>query len=183
MKNKIILLAALILCACIAASSCGADVSALENICFAMEEFDLERAEKYVYDEEGYFANAKSFADGLSAEKAEIAKAIYANMSFSDFEESGGVCTLTVKYVDFERLKRDVSSKINTGKTAADALREIAESSGFAMGYLKTAENVTVTLYKEGGKAYVPLGLAGVNSEFTKMLGLDSFLGWFSLQM
>ncbi len=183
MKNKIILLLVLMLLLCISVSSCGADVSALENFCFAMDDFDLARAEKYVYDTEEYFAGVKALADGLDAEKAEIAKAIYAHMDFSDFTEKDGVCTLTVKYVDFEKLRMDVNFRVNTGATATEVLREITESKGFAAGYIKTAENVTVTLRKDGGKAYVPLGYAGVNSDFTKKLGLDTFLGWFILQM
>jgi hypothetical protein len=168
---------------CIAASSCGADVSALENLCFAMEDFDLERAGKYVGDEEGYFARGKDFAEELDSEKAEIAKAIYSNMDFSDFTENEGVCVLTVKYVDFEKLRMDVNLKVNTGASATDVLRELLESKGFAAKYIKMAENVTVTLSKDGGAVCVPLGYASVNSEFTKMLGLDTFLGWFILQM
>ena len=173
----------LILSVCIAVSSCGADVSALENLCFAVEDFDLERAEKYACDDEGYFAGVKALADRLDAEKTEITKAIYSQMAFSGFAENGGVCTLTVKYVDIERLKSDVSFRINTGATATDALREITESKGFAAQYIKTAENVTVTLFNDGGKAYVPLGYASVNAEFTKILGLDTFLSWYTLQI
>lgn len=167
---------------CIAASSCGADISALENLCFAMEDFDLARAEKYAYDAEEYFAEAKVLAQGLDAEKAEIAKAIYSHMAFSNFTEKDGVCTLTVKYVNFEKLRRDVNFRVNTGASATDVLRELLESKGFS-AYTETADNVTVTLRKDGGKAYVPLGHASVNPEFTKMLGLDTFLGWFILQM
>ena len=183
MKNKITLLFVLMLSFCIAASSCGADVSALESLCFAVDDFDLVKAEKYVCDEEGYFAEVKALAEGLEAEKAEITKAIYAHMAFADFAEKDGVCTLTVKYVDFDRLKSDVNFRINTGATATQVLREITESKGFAAQYIKTAEKVTVTLRKDGGRAYVPLGYAGNNSEFTKILGLDTFLGWYTLQM
>ena len=183
MKNKIIFLLVLVMCVCTAASSCGADVSALENLCFAMEDFDIARAAEYVDDTEGYFSEAKALAAVLGAEKSEIAKDIYANMSFTDFTESDGVCTLTVKYIDFERLKRDANAKINAGEAATDVLGEIVESKGFAAQYVKTAENVTVTLNKSDSGALVPIGYASVNGEFTKMLGLDTFLGWFILQM
>ena len=183
MKNKFAVLLALFLCTCFFICSCGADVSTLENFCFALRDFDLAKAEKYISDEEGYFARVKDLAKELNAEKAEIAKAIYANMEFSDFTENDGVCTLTVKYVDFEKLKRDVSSRTNAGETVTDVLREITESNGFAAGYLKTREDVTVTLRKDGSEVYVLLGYVGINSEFTKMLGLDSFLIWYNLQV
>ena len=62
------------------------------------------------------------------------------------------------------------------------ALETFLESKGFS-AYMKTAEGVKVTLAKEGENALVPIGRAGVNSEFTAMLGLETFLGWFILQM
>ena len=40
-----------------------------------------------------------------NANRSLSAKEIYAGVSFSDFEEKDGVCTLTVRYVDFEKLK------------------------------------------------------------------------------
>jgi len=182
LKNRIIILPVLLLCICLAASACTADVSALENLCFDVRELDLAGAAEYVYDSEGYFASAKALMAELSEKKAEIARKIYSNMSFSNFEENDGVCTLTVKYVDFKKLIEAAEAKTNAGASATDALGEIVESKGFS-AYMKTAEGVKVTLAKEGENALVPIGRAGVNSEFTAMLGLETFLGWFILQM
>lgn len=182
MKNRIIILPVLLLCICLAASACTADVSALENLCFDVRELDLAGAAEYVYDSEGYFASAKALMAELPEKKAEIARKIYSNMSFSNFEENDGVCTLTVKYVDFKKLIEAAEAKTNAGASATDALGDIVESKGFS-AYMKTAEGVKVTLAKEGGNALVPIGRAGVNSEFTAMLGLETFLGWFILQM
>ena len=181
MKNKLTILLALLLCVCLSASACGADVNSLENLCFAVADFNLARAADYVDDGEGYFATVTSLASRLDAEKAEIAKAIYSSMSFSEFSEEDGACTLTVKYIDFDRLKRDVDARINTGASATDVLSEIVESKGIAR-YTVTANDVKVMLRNDGEKVSVPLGYAGENAEFTKMLGLEAFLRWYILQ-
>jgi hypothetical protein len=102
-------------------------------------------------------------------------------MSFSEFSEEDGACTLTVKYIDFDRLKRDVDARINTGASATDVLSEIVESKGIAR-YTVTANGVKVMLRNDGEKVSVPLGYAGENAEFTKMLGLEAFLRWYILQ-
>ena len=182
MKNRIILLLALLLLLSLAASSCGADISALESLCFAVRDFELAGAAEYVSDGEGYFASVLSLSRELSEEQTEIAEKIFSNMSFSDFEENGGVCTLTVRYVDFDKLKKDVNTRANAGASALDVLRELAESKGFST-YMNTAEGVTVALSAEGENVLVPIGRAGVNAEFTEMLGLEAFLSWLTLQI
>jgi hypothetical protein len=182
LKNRIILLLALLLLLSLAASSCGAQVSALENLCFAVQDFDLAGAAEYVDDAEGYFASVISLSGELSQEQTEIAEKIFSNMSFSDFEEKDGTCTLTVKYIDFDKLKKDVSARVNAGATATDVLGELVESKGFS-AYMNTAKGVTVTLSAEGERALVPIGRTGVNAQFTEMLGLEAFLSWFTLQM
>ena len=60
----------LLLCICLAASACTADVSALENLCFDVRELDLAGAAEYVYDSEGYFASAKALMAELSEKKS-----------------------------------------------------------------------------------------------------------------
>ena len=182
MKNRIIILFALFLCVCLAASSCATDVSSLENLCFAVQDFNLAAAAQYVDDSEGYFASASALANGLSREKAEIARKIYSYTSFSDIEEKDGVCTLTVRYVDVEKLKKNVSARVNTGAYATDVLGDIIGGKGLS-AYMKTETGVKVTLTKESGTALVPIGRAGVNAEFTSMLGLEAFLGWLTLQI
>jgi hypothetical protein len=154
----------------------------LENFCVAVRDFDFLEAEKYISDDEGYFANAKALAQGLSSEKAEIAKDVFSYMSFSDFSEEDGVCTVTVKRVDFYNLKKDVEFRASVGDSATEVLRELLESKGFAAKYIKTIENVKVSVRKNATGASVPLGHASENSDFTALLGLDTFLGWYTLQ-
>ncbi|MBQ9746770.1 MAG: hypothetical protein IJW21_08110 [Clostridia bacterium] len=182
MKNKFTVALALFLCVCTLLCSCAEDVSALENLCFAVRGFELEEAAKYVYDGEGYFAGVLSLAGELSGEKAELAKLIYSKMEFSGFEEDGGVCTFTVKYVDFSALIAAVNVDASAGASATESLRGIVESGRLQKQFMKTKNSVKVTLRKDEGGALVPLGYAGENAELTGILGLDTFLRWYSLQ-
>ena len=183
MKKKIKAFFALLLLLCFTASSCGADVSALENLCFAVRDFDLERAEKYTgEDKEGYFGGVLSLAEGLSAEKKETAKAIYSAMTFSKAVEEDGVCTVTVRYVDFKGLTEAVEFEVNTGASATESLREIIESGRLQKQFMKTAADVKVTLSKNENGAFVELGYAGENAELTRIFGLDTFLRWYAMQ-
>jgi hypothetical protein len=182
LKKKIIALFAVILCLAIAASSCGSDISALENLCFAIREFDLEKAQKYVYDGEGYLEKAVNTASKLTPEQAEIAKLVYSHMQFSDFKEEDGYFSLTVKYVDFYNLKKDVEFRTSIGSSATEVLREMLEGSGFAAKYTKTREDVRILIKNNVSGACVPLGHASDNSFFTAILGLDTFLEWYTLQ-
>lgn len=182
MKNKITFACALLLCLCFLLGSCGADVSALENLCFAVRDFDIAGAEKYVLDSEGYFAGAALLAGELSAEQAALAKQIYSKMEFSGFEEEDGICTFTVKYVDFNSLITAVTVDASAGASATESLRGIVESGRLEKQYMKTKNGVKVTLHKGEDGVLVPLGYAGENAEFTGILGLDTFLRWYSLQ-
>ena len=182
MKNKITVLFALFLCVCFIACSCGADVSALENLCYAARDFELAKAANYVSDDEGYFQTVLSFAEGLTEEQKETAEAVFSQMAFSEFEEKDGVCTLNVKYVDFSSLIAYVDVAASAGASATESLGEILESGRLQKQFMKTKNGVRVTLLKNGGNVLVPLGYAGVNAEFTSLLGLDTFLRWYSLQ-
>ena len=173
----------LLLSISLAASACGADINSLENFCFALRNFDFEKAAGFVDDAEGYFAKTMTLAKGLDTEKAVIAKDIFSNMSFSDFKENDGAYTLTVKYVDFKKLILAVESHINTGASASDVLREMTESGRIGKQFTVKQSGVPVMLTKNGKTALVPLGRAGVNAEFTAMLGIDTFLEWYILQM
>ena len=182
MKNKLTVLFALFLFVCFAACSCGSEVSALENFCVAVRDFDLAKAEKYVLSGDKYFENVKSLSEELTDEQRQTVKDIYKNMAFSDFKEEGGVCTFTVKYVDFDRIIREVETSLNMGASADESLREIAASETFQKRFMQTKTGVKVQLEKDGGNVYVSLGISGENAEFTSLMGLDKFLRWYSLQ-
>jgi hypothetical protein len=183
LKNKIFAFFALFLCACTALCSCGADVSALENLCFAVGRFDLEKAEKYVFDAEGYFEDIRELEGELTEEQREIAKEVYSYMSFSDFSEKDGVCAVTVKYIDVAELMRNANGALASGTgTASEYLRDAIDSGAIKNLFLKTAKSVKVVLSKENDKAKVPLGYTSENADFTRLLGLDTFLRWYSLQ-
>ena len=181
MKNKITALSAFVLCICFLLCSCGADVSALENLCFAVRDFDLSKAAKYVGGE--YFENILSLAEELTEEQTETAKEIYAAFSFSDFKETDGVCTFTLSYVDFNELIKAVNNESGAGASASESLRDVINSGRLKKQFVKSVSGVKVTLSKENGKVCVPLGRAGVNKDFTAKLGLDTFLGWYALQL
>ena len=183
MKNKITVLLALALCLCFAVSSCGAEVSVLEGFCFATRDFDLDAAGKYVADgTEKYFGKVLDFAGELSAAQNETAKKIFSKMAFSAFEEDGGVCTVTVKYINFAKLIKNVENDVVTGSTATQSLERLLEGGRFEMQFMDVAENVKVTLSSSDGKSCIVLGYSGANAEFTELLGLDTFLSWYSAQ-
>ena len=50
------------------------------------------------------------------------------------------------------------------------------------MQFMDVAENVKVTLSSSDGKSCIVLGYSGANAEFTELLGLDTFLSWYSAQ-
>ena len=183
MKNKITAVLALLLCLCLAASSCGADISALEGFCFAVQDFDIDAANKCVLDgSEKYFERVLAYFRALSDEQKETAKKLFSKMAFSEFKENDGVCTLNVKYVNFQKLIKTVENDVVTGSTATESLERILESGRIEMQFTEIAKEVKVTLSKAEGKAYLTLGYLGENEEFTRILGLDTFLGWYSEQ-
>ena len=183
MKNKITAFFALLLCACTVLCSCGADISALENLCFAVESFDLAKAEKYVSDAEGYFEDVRALESELTEEQRQIAKEVYSYTGFSGFSEKDGVCTVTVKYVDVAELMRNANGGLAAGVgTASEYIRDAIDSGALKNLFVKTEQNVKVVLSQENGKAKVPLGYTGENADFTRLLGLETFLRWYSLQ-
>ena len=183
MKNKIYTVFLLLLCTCFFATSCGAEISALDNLLFSVRDFDLAKAEKYVSDADGYFAGVRELEGLLTAEQKGIAKEIYSYVSFSEAVEENGTCTLTLKYVDVAELIKSANETLAAGTgSASDYLRDMLEGGTLKNLFLKTEKNVTVVLSEIDGKAAVALGYAGENADLTRFLGLDTFLRWYSLQ-
>ena len=185
LKTKVTVLCALFIAACFFVCSCGSEVISLENFCFAVRDFDLAKAEKYVADDtEGYFRNVRSLAEELTEEQAKTAKAIYSHMAFSDFAEDGGAYTVTVKYVDFAALINAVNVESSTGASSLETLSEIVESGRLQKQFMKTQSGVRVEYSADSSEStkQIKLGYSGINSDFTRLLGLDTFLRWYSLQ-
>ena len=162
MKNKISALLCFTLCVCFLLTSCASGISVLEEYCFAVADFELEKAaELAVNDAEKYFETVLKYYNGLTKEQRDIAKELYSRMKFTDFAEDGDAYTVTVKYIDFSAL-------IDSGRIEKQ--------------FLKTEQNVRVMLSDNDGKTKLSLGYSGENSRFTALVGLDTFLRWYSGQ-
>ena len=185
LKNKIIMLACFTLCACFLLASCAPKISVLEDYCFAVADFDLEKAAELATkgDVEKYFENVLKYSQNLTKEQRGIAKELYSQMKFTDFAESEGYYTVTVKYIDFSALIKSVNDSLAVGVgTASGELRKIIDSGRIKNQFLKTEQGVKVVLVEEDGKTKVPLGYSGENARFTAIVGLDTFLRWYSTQ-
>ncbi len=185
MKNKIIMLACFALCACFLLASCAPKISVLEDYCFAVADFELEKAAELATkeDAEKYFEKVLKYSQNLTEEQRGIAKELYSHMKFTEFAEAEGYYTVTVKYIDFSALVKTVNDSLAIGTgSASEYLREIIDSGRIKNQFLKTEQGVKVVLAEENGKTRVPLGYSGENARFTALVGLDTFLRWYSTQ-
>ncbi len=185
MKNKVIILACFALCACFLLVSCAPKISVLEDYCFAVTDFDLEKASKQVAkdDAEKYFENVLKYSQNLTEEQRAIAKELCAQIKFTEFTEADGYYTVTVKYIDFSALIRSVNDSLAIGTgTASEYLRAIIDSGRIKNQFSKTEKAVKVMLTEEDGETKLPLGYASDNVRFTELVGLDTFLRWYSAQ-
>ena len=185
MKNKISALLCCALCVCFLLTSCSAKISVLEDYCFAVASFDLEKAAGLVdeNDAEKYFETVMKYSQRLTSEQRGIAKELYSRMKFTDFTEDGDVYTVTVRYVDFSSLIKSVNDSLAVGSgTASENLRKIIDSGRIEAQFLKTEQNVKVTLSENDVKTKLSLGYSGENARFTALVGLDTFLRWYSGQ-
>ncbi len=185
LKNKIIILVCLALCACFLLVSCAPKISVLEDYCFAVADFDLEKAATLAAenDAEKYFENVLKYAQNLTEEQRGIAKELFSQMKFTEFTEGEGYYTVTVRYIDFSALIRSVNDSLAVGTgRASEYIREIIDSGRIKNQFLKTEQGVKVMLTEEDGKTKVPLGYSGDNARFTSLVGLDTFLRWYSTQ-
>ena len=183
LKNKIIMLACFALCACFLLASCAPKISVLEDYCFAVARFDLEKAAECTVsgDAEKYFETVLELSQSLTEEQRGIAKELFSQMKFTDFAEGDGFYTVTVKYIDFSALIKSVNDSLAVGTgTASDYLREIIDSGRIQNQFLKTEQSVKVVLAEADGKAKLALGYSGENARFTALVGLDTFLRWYS---
>ena len=184
MKNKISALLCFTLCVCFLLTSCASGISVLEEYCFAVADFELEKAaELAVNDAEKYFETVLKYYNGLTKEQRDIAKELYSRMKFTDFAEDGDAYTVTVKYIDFSALIKSVNDSLAVGTgNASKYLRDIIDSGRIEKQFLKTEQNVRVMLSDNDGKTKLSLGYSGENSRFTALVGLDTFLRWYSGQ-
>ena len=120
MKKRFISLLSLTIVLCFLLSSCGGPLDTLENFCFAVKDFDIERMSSYTEDNaEKYFENVNAYEAALSDEQREIAAELFSHMSFNDITEENGYFTVTVKYVDIAALISTVNISLATGTESA----------------------------------------------------------------
>lgn len=184
LKKGFILLLSLTLVLCFVLSSCGGPLDALENFCFAVKDFDIERMSSYTEDNaEKYFENVKSYEAMLSDEQREVAAELFSRMSFNDITEENGYFTVTVKYVDIASIISTVNISLATGtENASHYIKDIIESGRLETQFIKTKQGVKVTVSETEKGSKLILGYSSENKEFTTMLGLENFLRWYSAQ-
>lgn len=184
MKTKIFSAAALFLCVCVLLCSCASALDTAESFCISIEKFNLEKAEGYVSDDaEKYFENVLKYESKLSDEQKEIAKKLYSYVKFSDISENGdGTFTVaTVKHIDFAALIVSVDINLATGtESASDYISDMMKAETFSQNFVRTKNNVKITVTETDGDYKLVLGYSGDNKEFTALLGLDTFLRWYS---
>jgi hypothetical protein len=149
-----------------------------------VKDFDIERMSSYTEDNaEKYFENVNSYESALSVEQREIAAELFSRMSFNDITEENGYFTVTVKYVDIAALISTVNISLATGtESASHYIKDIIESGRLDTQFIKTKQGVRVTVSETENGAKLILGYSGENKEFTTLLGLETFLRWYSVQ-
>lgn len=179
LKKKMISGALALVFAVCAFCACGT-VSAkasLEGFFVALKKFDVEKMSQCIAEGSiDYFDQISTYSQMLSEEQLDTVKKLCSYIGYSEKEgEEQGSITLT--YVDFSSVMKSVDDSMAIGEqTATEYIAKILDGAGFTSQYVKKAD--VFVFVSESGK--IELGYTSINKDFTRYLGLDTFLRWYT---
>lgn len=184
LKKRIFSFALALIFSLFAFTSCASALDTFEAFFVAVKKFDIKAMGECVDGGSAeYFENVSACADLLSDEQTDNVKNIFSLIEYSYNSEAAADAKsydIRLSYVDFDALIDTVEENMAIGtKNASAYIEELIESENFELRYVKKAD-VTVAVSEEG-KIY--LGYLGENAVLTRLLGLDTFLRWYSAQI
>ncbi len=183
MKNRIFSFVLALLIFALSLSSCTSAQDTFESFFAAVKKFDTEKMSECTdAGSADYMGTVCSYVGLLSEDQAEIAKALFSKISYSYITEPSADAKsydIKLSYVDIASLIDTVEENMAIGTgNASKYIKEIIDSGAFDSRYVKKAD-VTVSLSEDGK---IILGHIGENAELTHLLGMDTFLRWYSAQ-
>lgn len=183
MKNRILSFALALLVIALSVCSCASSQDTFESFFLSIKKFDTEKMSKCTDAGSADYMDAVcTYAGLLSEEQTEIVKSVFSKISYSYITEPSADAKsyeIKLSYVDVASIIDTVEENMAIGTgNASKYIKEIIDSGAWEARYVKKAD-VTVSLSEDGG---VILGHIGENADLTRLLGIDTFLRWYSAQ-